>query len=406
MDFIKRPAYLDFLIRNRDKENITVLTGLRRSGKTTIFRSYMKWLAESGVPRNRILYFDLGQRSLRSSQSPEELISDVIRRLSPREKNYVFLDEAQDSPHFENAADFLFLRKDIDLCLSVSGSSSVTAPLRRLLPGRCLEMTVFPLSFSEYNDASSEQSSASEKVTAYLRGSTMPGAAFFYDSRKETEGIFSTVLLKDVLLQNRRFSPSLMMKILTFLSVHGGETLSFPTLSRELGRPGHPLTEHTLHRCIDGLCQSGLLQKIEVKMPGQSDINTGSFQYYMTDPGMLGCLLEQRRLLPSLLVRHTAAVEFLRRGYSVYGTPDQSIDFITEDPGFRTLWQILFSPSDPDAVKKADALLKAPAMYRKYILTPLPVSFPTSPEITVTDLYSWLTAPPSFSPLFPEAGKS
>ena len=98
MDFIKRPAYLDFLIRNRDKENITVLTGLRRSGKTTIFRSYMKWLAESGVPRNRILYFDLGQRSLRSSQSPEELISDVIRRLSPREKTTYSLMRPRISP--------------------------------------------------------------------------------------------------------------------------------------------------------------------------------------------------------------------------------------------------------------------------------------------------------------------
>lgn len=397
MDFIKRPSYLDFLVRSRDKENIAVLTGLRGSGKTTVLRRYMKWLADAGVPQNRILYFDLGQRSLNAVKNPEDLVSHIIRRLSPEGKNYIFLDEAQDFPHFEKAADSLFLRKDTDLCLSVSGSPSVTAGLRSLLPGRCVEMTVFPLSFAEYNEACSEQSSASEKVTAYLRGSTMPGAAFFYDSRRETEGIFSTVILKDVLLQNRRFSPSLMLRILTFLAAHAGESLSFPSLSLKLGRPGHPLSAHTLHLYIEGLCRSGLLQKISVKQPGQSHILPDICQYYMTDPGMLGCLLEQRRLFPSLLVRHTAAMELLRRGCSVFGTPDQSIDFMTEDPGSRTLWQILFSPSAPEAGKKTAALYSAPSVYRKYILTPLPAAFSSSPEVAVTDMYSWLTEPSRFS---------
>ena len=55
---IPRKSYLDRLARFQDKPVIKALTGLRRSGKSTLLRLTIERLKDGGVPDSRIVYID------------------------------------------------------------------------------------------------------------------------------------------------------------------------------------------------------------------------------------------------------------------------------------------------------------------------------------------------------------
>lgn len=135
---------MEFLLRNRDREMVKVLTGMRGAGKTTLLAQYIHHLQQSGVPKDRILYLDLSEPEVQHRFPQETLYRYILSRLPGGQPAYIFLDEVQELPDFARLADGLFRIRHFDLCLAGSAMDRSLSSLTSLLPGRCRIRTVYP----------------------------------------------------------------------------------------------------------------------------------------------------------------------------------------------------------------------------------------------------------------------
>lgn len=150
MKLIERPQYLNFLLRNKDLPLIKVITGVRGSGKSTLFTLYKDYLTTHGVPVERIISINFEDLAFENLQEYHALYRYITERLSPKGKNYIFLDEIQNVPQFEKVINSLFIKDNIDLYITGSNAHFLTDDLATLLDGRYVKMQMRPLSFQEF----------------------------------------------------------------------------------------------------------------------------------------------------------------------------------------------------------------------------------------------------------------
>ena len=145
----ERPSY-KYLIGSIKIREITIITGIRRSGKSTLMYQMIHNLIKNGVNPKNILFINLEDKKL-INDSLDEIYLSYRESLNPAGKAYVFLDEIHKKEGWEH-----WIRKKYDLKTNdkfvISGSSSylLKKEYSTLLTGRNLTFDVFPLSFEEF----------------------------------------------------------------------------------------------------------------------------------------------------------------------------------------------------------------------------------------------------------------
>lgn len=119
---INRPYYIEWLSRWRDKDVVKVLTGLRRSGKSTIIRLFQAELMAQGVDETNIISINFESLDDEYPLEHRVLYRYIVGRLAPKGINYVFLDEIQHVQEFERTVDALFVRADVDIYITGSNA--------------------------------------------------------------------------------------------------------------------------------------------------------------------------------------------------------------------------------------------------------------------------------------------
>lgn len=122
MSLIQRPSYMDQLFKWKDKHIVKILTGVRRCGKSTLFKMFQEDLVSSGVSKNRIITLNLEDPGNFELLDWRKLYDYINEKLVKNEKTYVFIDEIQMVPDFQRAVDGLFINEDVDLYLTGSNS--------------------------------------------------------------------------------------------------------------------------------------------------------------------------------------------------------------------------------------------------------------------------------------------
>jgi predicted AAA+ superfamily ATPase len=175
-NLIERKEYLDKLLSYKDKDIIKVVTGLRRSGKSTLLELFRKRLLKSGVtPKQTQFYnFELPENYL--NKSWETLYFEIKPKLQPGKPNYDFLDEIQNIADFEKLVDGLYASENVDVYITGSNANLLSSELATLLSGRYIEISILPFSFAEYLEV--RKIDTSNKYLNY--------EALFYDYVNET----------------------------------------------------------------------------------------------------------------------------------------------------------------------------------------------------------------------------
>ncbi len=144
-----RPIY-DALIKSIEIREITIITGVRRSGKSTLMYQMIKKLLNSGIDPKQILFINFDDKKL-SKDSLEDIYNSYRENLNAEKKAYVFLDEIHKREGWES-----WIRKKYDLKSNdkfiISGSCSylLKKEYSTLLTGRNLTFEIFPLNFDEF----------------------------------------------------------------------------------------------------------------------------------------------------------------------------------------------------------------------------------------------------------------
>lgn len=319
---VNRAEYLRQLIANRDRKIIKVVTGVRRCGKSTLFALYMNWLRQHGVAEEQIISINLEDLDAEELREYHALYAYVKERLLPAKPCYVFIDEVQNCPSFEKAVDSLFLRPNVDLYLTGSNAFMLSGELATLLSGRYITVDLLPFSFREYcQTKAAAGKSRQTSLNDYLRYGSFPYLTELPQRNEDVspylEGIYSTILLKDVAQRAGITDVSVLESIVKMLASSVGSPISAKKLSDTLCSAGRKISVNTVGRYLRALTDSYLFYEVNrYDIKGRQYLKTLS-KYYMVDTGLRNHLVVSSAADLGHQIENVVYLELLRRGYKV-----------------------------------------------------------------------------------------
>lgn len=375
---IERPEYLEQLKRFKNKDLIKVVTGIRRCGKSTLFDLFINYLKSEGIKDEQIIKINLEDADY-NFENYKELYDHINKQLNSKKQYYVFLDEVQNVPMFQKAVDSLYIKKNVDVYITGSNAYLLSGELATLLSGRYVEIKMLPLSFKEYLSAFDiKEKSRYEYFLDYMKNGGMPGnIPIIQDNPNDLdtylEGIFTTIIYKDIITKNNIKDKMLLENILKFLFDSIGSPISTKKISDTLTSKGIPTSNHTVENYILAFINSFLIYKSERFDVKGKNLLARDYKYYIVDQGLRSYLLGKKADSDmGHILENIVYLELLRRGYKVYvgKVDDLEIDFVTENRDGLKYYQVALSVRDPKVLERElRSLQKTGDHYPKFIIT-------------------------------------
>lgn len=371
---IERTEYLNFLKKLKDKNIIKVVTGIRRCGKSTLFELYKKYLLENGVDKKQIISLNFENPKDMIFNDWKELYTYIEDKLLPDKMNYIFLDEIQVIPNFEKTVDGLFIKKNVDLYITGSNSYMLSGELATYLTGRYMQIHMLPLSFKEYLNYYGNDNEL-KKYDTYIQNGGFPYLLNLSEDkeliRNYLDGIYNTVLMKDVISRNSIKDTMMLESIIKFIFDNIGQLVSTNKISNTLNSNNRKNSVNTVESYLSNLIDSYIIYKISrYDIKGKEYLKTGD-KYYVCDLGLRNYLLGGVKDYGSIL-ENIIFLELKRRGYEIYiGKYDEEeVDFVIKNNDGIKYIQVALSVRDEDTLKRELTSLKnIKDNYPKYLIT-------------------------------------
>ena len=428
----KRDLYLSKLIGFQDTEPVKIITGIRRCGKSSLLKLMVAHLLDTGITPEQIVELNL-ESFVFKNMSAEELYYYVKERILPDRRMYLFFDEIQRVPSWEDTINSFRVDFDCDIYITGSNAYLLSSEYATYLSGRCVEIKMLPLSFGEFvefhnfeiktsksalggtrayaYDQAGERYELREVFDAYMRFGGMPGIADVgLDQEKALtllDGIYSTVIVRDILEREKRRGQRqitdavLLRKIILFLADNIGSTISVSSIGNTLvheglledgKRAGVPST-HTVQAYVSALMESYFFYDIKrFDIKGKEYLRTMG-KYYIVDIGLRNYLLGFRNRDRGHTIENVVYFELLRRGYDVAigKVGNAEIDFIATKADDKLYIQVTES-MDSETVRERELapLTKIRDNYEKVILSLNPGMDASYDGIKSLNLIDWL----------------
>ena len=361
-ELINRPEYLNQLIQNKDIDLIKIVTGLRRCGKSSLLDLFHQYLLDYNVPNNNIIHMNM--ESLRYRQLTDYLsFYDYVSALIPSTgKTYLIFDELQVIEHWEKAIESFRLDYDVDIYITGSNAYLLSSELSTFLSGRYVEIRMLPLSFKEFLSfyKFEEAITMDEKFQKYVQFGGMPVLSEYQFNEvrasQALEGIYSTVIIRDILRRNNQVDQNTLHKIILFLCSNIGSITSPNNIGNVLSTEGdipsskgRNIAGRTVDKYIAMLRNAYFFYTVErYDVKGKQLLKTLG-KHYIVDTGFRNLLLGYRNDDRGHILENIVFLELLRRDYHVYigKIGDKEVDFIAEKPNDKLYIQVTESIQSP-----------------------------------------------------------
>lgn len=405
-DLINRPQYLNQLIQNKDVDLVKIVTGIRRCGKSSLLDLFHKYLTENGVPDAHIIHMNMESLRYRDLTNYLFFYDYVSKRISPDGKTYLIFDELQAVEHWEKAIESFRLDFDVDIYITGSNAYLLSTEFSTLLSGRYVEIRMLPLSFREFLDfyEFAPDVSMEEKFQKYLQFGGMPILREYKfneaRSNQALEGIYSTVVLRDILQRNNGIDQAMLQKIMLFLCSNIGSITSPNSIGNVLANEGNiptvkakNIAGKTVERYISMLRNAFVFFSVgRYDVKGKQLLKTLG-KNYIIDMGFRNMLLGYRDADRGHILENIVFLELLRRDYRVYigKIGETEIDFVAEKPNDKVYIQVTESMQSPETrERELRPLRMIPDNYEKIVLS-MDRSFINSYDgIKSLNLIDWL----------------
>lgn len=354
-ELINRPAYLNQLIQNKDVDLVKIVTGIRRCGKSALLDLFHQYLVESGITESNIIHMNLESLRYRSITDYLTFYGYVSERIAKEGKTYLIFDEPQAVEHWEKAIESFRLDFDVDIYITGSNAYMLSSEFSTLLSGRYIEIRLLPLSFKEFLTfyEFSESITMEEKFQRYLQFGGMPILREYHfnepRSNQALEGIYSTVVLRDVLQRNPQADQATMQKIMLFLCSNIGSITSPNSIGNVLSNEGDIKTGKvkniagkTVEKYIAMLRSAFIVSSVgRYDVKGKQLLKTLG-KNYIVDIGFRNMLLGYRDVDRGHILENIVYLELIRRDYNVYigKVGETEIDFVAEKPNEKLYIQV------------------------------------------------------------------
>jgi len=371
---IKRDNYLRKLIELKDTDNIKIITGVRRSGKSVLLSLYRDYLLSKGINKKNIIYFNFESFELLNIRNDSQLIDKLQPLLNKKEHQYLMFDEVQMVEGWQRVINGIRVSFDCDIVVTGSNAKMLSGELATLLSGRYVEIPIYPFSFKEFLTAknialdSREIDSAFEEYEKY---GGFPSVVLAEQNIKDSilSGIFDTIILNDISLRSQIRDTDILRGLVGFLSDNIGQLVNPNRMAVTLTGEGLKTTNHTISSYLQLLEDAFLFYRgRQYDLRGRNYLRT-SGKYFIVDPGLRRIAIGRRPGNYAGQLENIVYMELIRRGYSVdIGKMEsKEIDFVARKIDEIKYIQVTYDI--PNNTHETDNLLNIKDNYEKLLIT-------------------------------------
>ena len=252
-------------------EIIKVITGVRRSGKSSIMKMIIRELLEQGISENSILYFNLDKRPYIGITKPEQLDELIEKNYRQDEIQYLFIDEVQNVRNYETVINSWREEGNLSIFLTGSNSYLLSGELATKLTGRYLEFNVLPLTLDEFVGikkyfGKALPTDSQELLTAYIYEGGFPYAVrleTLADKRTYVQGLIEEIYKKDIQKRIKIRNKTVFDAVMKYLVSNFGATTSIQNIVDDLAKNGIKTKTETVTRYIEALVSAKILMACE-----------------------------------------------------------------------------------------------------------------------------------------------
>ena len=399
---ILRPKYIEKIMAFVDTPFVKILSGIRRSGKSTIMKMIIDALQLRGINDAQILQYSFDSMQFEHIKTAKQLYDEVKAKLISGQRYYLFFDEIQEVKDWEKALNSLMTDYKADIYVTGSNSRMMSGEISTYLTGRYVTFRVFPLSFEEYLTFRNRQI---QENTGALRGSSNGdggGAMEIHDFQKASKyeefvrylryggfpaihlrdysideaytivrDIYNSTIFTDIVKRNEIRRVDQLERIIRYALDNIGRTFSAAAISKYLKSEKRSIDNETVYNYLGKLESAFIFHRCtRYDIQGKAVLKTQE-KFYVADPAMRYSVLGYSPESVAAMLENLVYLELSRRGYEV--TIGQlavgEIDFIATRQENKLYVQVSQKIESEETEKREyGRLLSIRDNYPKYVL--------------------------------------
>lgn len=355
------------------KNLIKVFTGQRRVGKSYLLFQLMRFLQKDKTVA--ILYINKEDLAFSFIKTAEDLHQYVKQNKSLTQKTYIFIDEIQDIQNFEAALRSLLLDEDLDLYCTGSNANLLSGDIAGHLSGRYIEIVVYSLSYTEFLDFHTLETSTDslEKYMKYgglpyLKHLTLEDSVVF----DYLKNIYGTIVYRNIINKYAVRNVPFLEQLVLFLAGNIGSIFSAKKISDFLKSQQTNMPANQVQIYTHYLISAFLVHKVaRYDMVGKRIFEIGE-KYYFENLGIRNGIWGYRVEDRGKIVENIVYNQLIFKGYKVVvGVLNVSeIDFIAEKNGEKQYYQVALTINDIKTIEREFGNLKnINDNYQKTVIT-------------------------------------
>lgn len=375
---IKRKFYLEKIVKLIDTEDIKVITGVRRCGKTVLLKQIIDELENRGIASENIIYMSFESskyKNIRNDNDLDEFIFSKTNNLNG--KIYLLFDEIQKVKNWEVSLNSYRVDLECDIYITGSNSQLLSGELATLISGRYISINMLPFSFKEliqYHDEMHENIDEIKLFEQYLSYGGFPGLLNYENEEKEKYlyDLYSTIVLNEILYKNKVKYLDLLERLMEFMISNIGQLFSANSISKYIKNENRKTTPHTIINYMDYARNAFIFYQIKRENIKQKRKLLISDKYYLVDSGFYFIFNGSTQRNWGQLLENIVFLELIRQGYSITigKIQDLEVDFVCRKANQIKYIQVSQSILDENTRKREfKSLEKISDSYPKYVIS-------------------------------------
>lgn len=372
---IIRTKYLEEIRPFYDENLIKVITGIRRSGKSTLLEQIKEELLVN-IDKNHIIYINFEDVTYSDIENFKDLNNYIVDLMKDENKYYLLFDEIQNIKNWEKTINSLKATKNVSIFITGSNSDLLSGELSTYLSGRYVSFYIQPFVFSEV----CKFKNIVDFKTAfkdYIKWGGMP-QRFRFENEKQIRtylsDVYDSIVMKDIIKRFKVTDLDLFNRIIEYIMTTPSQSFSADNLVSYLkNQDNRNVSKETIYNYLEYMCRSLLVQKLDRYDVRGKRILNGKYKYYLTDLGLGRIKNTSKREQLGAYVENVVYNELVYRGYDVkIGTLENGeIDFIVLKEGNKEYYQVCYEIGDNDDIREREfgVYKNIDDNYPKYVLS-------------------------------------
>ncbi|MFA5480678.1 MAG: ATP-binding protein [Candidatus Muiribacteriota bacterium] len=356
---IKRETFLKRIRPFYNSDLIKIITGVRRSGKSTLLNQIIFELKEQNIEDSNIIYLNFENLDYSFIKNEMDLHKFIKEKIKNKLKYYLIFDEIQNVENFEKAINSFRATFDCSIFITGSNGKLLSGELSTHLSGRYVSFKIMPFSFKEMCEIKNiKKENVNEgHFFDYFNYGGMPQRFLMENDemiRVYLNDLYNSIVLRDIMQRSNIKDIDILNRIIEYLVINTSQTFSAKSISNFFKSANRSVSVETIYHYLEYITSSLFLNKaVRFDIYGKR-VLTRSDKYYLTDPGFAKIKKSGLKADIGPMIENIIFNELLHRGYDVYvgKTPKGEVDFIALNNNERVYYQVAYLLADEKIIKR------------------------------------------------------